>query len=197
MAPSGFRRPPSESRLQSLIEGSSTSASFEEEVVRATFDLGPRGADLDPVTLRAIVACRMGTPADIVAKFVDWKGFESFCGGILRSVGFDVRQNILLRKPPGQIDLLARRDGVALLVDCKQWGAGGSPSALRKAAEAQGRRADRLRLTLDAIEPMAIVIVSLRDDQVRFVNGAAIVPVHTLADFSSNLSQFAEFLELR
>ena len=186
-----------ETVLRGFIDGSSSSERFEECVADLEAEFRPSFPGIDLKTVRAIAACRMGAPPELVARHVDWKGFESFCAGILVSRGYRVRTNILLRRPRAQVDILASGNSVALLVDCKHWERAGGVSALGKAVEAQKRRAERLRGTLDVIAPMAVVIVSLRDESTRFVDGAAIVPIQTLRDFVENITAYMEHLELQ
>lgn len=90
------------------------------------------------------------------------------------------------------MDVLATGRSVTLLVDCKHWRRDPGVSSYAKMAEAQRKRAERVRSTLDTVSPIGIVIVTLGESQTRFVDGAAVVPIHTLADFSENVLAYSE-----
>ncbi len=154
------------------------------------------GAPLPPPRVaRAVEACRMGASPDVVAGHMDWQEFEGFCAALLEAAGYAVTKNIVLTKPRAQVDILARGNGVALVVDCKRWTAGQGASTLIRAVDAQKKRVDRLRALYPDAPPMAVVILALRDEQFRYADGAAVVPVHALADFARNVEAYSELLE--
>lgn len=51
---------------------------------------------------------------------VDWYQFEKFCAAVLRSEGYLVERKGGAQ-PDGGVDLIAQKDGRAMLVQCKQW----------------------------------------------------------------------------
>jgi len=144
--------------------------------------------------VRAVAAIKAGTPADAVARILSWKEFEGFCASLLRAKGFAVTENLTMTKPRGQVDLLARTTSIALAVDCKHWARARGASALSRVASAQARRADLLRAKTGSIEPMVVVIIVLSEEPTRYVNGAAVVPVHALGDFIDNFDSYADGL---
>jgi len=144
--------------------------------------------------VRAMAAVRAGTPPEAVARVLDWKEFEAFCARLLRAKGLEVTENLMLTKPRGQVDILARTSRIALAVDCKHWGRAMGPSSLSRAAGAQARRADMVRLKMNRIAPMVVVILVLSDVPTKYVNGAAVVPVYALGDFIDNVDSYAEGL---
>ena len=186
-----------EEKVAAYIDGSRPIRALDEWVSEFSSGIDPRFSGLDTRVLRAVAACRYGAPPDHVAKLMDWKRFESFCAALLGSMGYGTTQNIFLKKPRAQIDILARGPSRALLVDCKHWARTGGWSALEKAATAQARRAERLRESMPDLEPMAVVLVSLGDAQARFIGGGAVVPVHTLGDFSNRIEEYSDYLTLR
>lgn len=187
----------SEGRLGAYIRGERSIPDCERWVADLSSSAGARFDGFDPRVLRGIAACRCGAPPDLVAKYMDWKEFEGFCAALLSAVGYRVTQNIILNNPRAQIDILARGLSTALLVDCKHWTRSGGASALARASKAQWDRAGRLRVAMPGIEPMAVVLVSLAEERTRFVGGAAVVPVHTLGDFSDNVAGYLQYLTLR
>lgn len=133
--------------------------------------------------LRAILACKMGARLEDVARALDWKEFESFSAGLLRSRGFDVVENVMLRRPRAQVDLLAKSDLVSLAVDCKRWKRAMGPSSLFRCVQAQRRRARLIRQAEPGVSPIASVILLLSEEDVKLVGGGAAVPVRTLSSF--------------
>jgi Holliday junction resolvase len=51
---------------------------------------------------------------------IDWYQFEKFCAALLRSEGYAVERKGGAQ-PDGGVDLVATKDGEALLVQCKHW----------------------------------------------------------------------------
>jgi len=145
-----------------------------------------------PFTLRAILACRMGARLEDVAHLLDWKEFESFSAGLLRAKGFDVEENVFVKRPRAQVDVLARSGLVSLAVDCKHWERGMGPSSLKRCVEAQRRRAKLLRAARSTLAPLESVILLLAEEEVRFVAGGAVVPVRTLGSFLEGIQGFDE-----
>lgn len=143
---------------------------------------------------RAIVSCRTGADIGQVSALLDWTDFEHFCAALLRAWAYRVTENLVLSQPRIQIDILARSDSVALLVDCKHWTKGIGTSALARAAAAQTRRASLLRGKMSDVEPMIVVILILSNERPRYVRGTAVVPVHALRDFLTNLETYSESL---
>ncbi len=146
--------------------------------------------------LAALALCRMGVSPETVSKSLSWKDFESFCSNILRAKGYAVRENIYLKKPRAQIDVLGVSSRISVAVDCKHWARSSGYSSLARVVEAQKARARRLHDTLDAIGPIASVILTLVDQGARFVDGGAIVPVFALGDFLDNIDAHEAHLEM-
>ena len=187
--------PLSDQRIERFLEGEDVS----REALQALRSLEAElGAPLSPGgerILRAVAACAVGVPPESVARFLDWRGFEMFCASLLRSRGYSVTENINLTKPRVQIDLLARSRSLALLVDCKHWKHGMGASALIRAASAQTERAKVLRGRMRDVEPLVVVLLVLSNEQARFVDGAAVVPIYALGSFLSDIDAYSELLE--
>jgi hypothetical protein len=144
--------------------------------------------------IRAIAAIKMGAYPEDVASVLDWKEFETFCAALFRAKGFEVSENITTARPRMQVDLLARSGSLALVVDCKHWYRPMAMSSLSRVIASQEKRADLFRMKRPSLEPMVVVILSAVDETVRYMDGAAIVPVFTLANFLDNLVGYAEGL---
>ena len=156
------------------------------------------GVDTEPTEpgLVAMSLCSLGVPPEEVSSLLSWKEFESFCGDLLRSAGYDVRENVRLRKPTAQIDLVATGTSLVLSIDCKHWKRSASTSALAKVAGDQHKRNAFLRKTLSGSLPIASVIITLTQQGERFVDGAAVVPLYSLRSFLNSIEGYRELLTL-
>ena len=180
--------------LERFMSGAFRSSEVERATQKTEMDVGTLSPNSGGKVLRAITACRLGAPLESVSRFLDWREFERFCAGLLLARGFAVTENITLTRPRMQIDILARSASYALAVDCKHWAQGKGRSALLSAAEAQVARAKRLRKTMEHLEPLAVVILVLSDEEARFAEGSAVVPVRTLGSFVDNIESFSQLL---
>lgn len=178
-------------KLAAFIAGEA-SVPGADAAIRALADMLGRRAEPDRV-IRAGAACAMGALPEEVASLVDWREFEDFSASLFEARGYDVSKNIVLTKPRMQIDLLAR-SSMALAVDCKHWARARGGATLAAASEAQLRRARALRQKRPSLEPIASVILVLANQQERFSQGAAVVPVYALFDFLDNLDSYGELL---
>jgi len=184
----------SEQKVERFLEGDYTSRDTYSALhtIEREFPLLLTGGGQK--VLRAIAACSLGAPQETVAKFLDWREFEMFCAGLMRARGFSVAENIVLTKPRIQVDLLARSHNLALLVDCKHWGRTMGRSALARAAAAQAERARVVRSKMKILEPIVVVIIVLSNEEARFVEGTAVVPIFALNRFLDDVNAFADHL---
>lgn len=118
-----------------------------------------------------------------------------FCASLLRARGYSVTENVTLTKPRIQIDILARSRSLALAVDCKHWSHGIGEAALVRAAAAQARRARIIRARMNQLEPLVVVLLVLSNEQARFVDGAAVVPIYALGSFLTDPNLYSDLLE--
>lgn len=180
--------------LERYISGAFRSPETDLATQRIEMDLGIISPNVGGRVLRAITACRLGASLESVSMFLDWREFENFCASILLARGFAVTENITLTRPRMQIDILARSPSVALAIDCKHWAHGKGRNALLDAAEAQAERAKMLRKRMEQLEPLAVVILVLSDEDARFADGSAVVPVRTLGSFVDTIDCFSDLL---
>jgi len=134
---------------------------------------------------------------DEVSRLLSWQDFERLAGALFRSSGYEVRNNVLLKKPRAQIDVVAYGTSIMLSVDCKHYRREQGPSALAKVASAQLRRSELLRRKTEDTRPIASVILSMSEPEGGFVKGVAVVPVRTLRDFLTSMDSYLGMLELR
>ncbi len=159
-------------------------------------EIGVR-ADSGNRALVALALCGAGRRPEDVSACLSWKEFEAFCSELFKASGFEVRENIILKKPRAQIDMVAYGQSYVLSVDCKHWKRSHSPSALRRFARDQLGRSALLRRRLADPKPIVSAILSFSEPGGSFVEGVAVVPLRTLRSFLTSVESYFELLSLR
>ena len=138
----------------------------------------------------ALSAIKSGAPIEEASRDVDWKDFEGLVAEILESKNFEVIRNFRMRKPTMEIDVIGVHLGVAVLIDCKHWKRM-TNSALEKIVQ---RQIDRVRHYVANTDEVvaAPVIVTLYQEETKFVSKVPIVPI---IQFSSFIDEFYGNLE--
>ena len=138
----------------------------------------------------ALSAIKSGAPIEEASRDVDWKDFEGLVAEILESKNFEVIRNFRMRKPTMEIDVVGIHLGVAVLIDCKHWKRM-TNSALEKIVR---RQIDRVRHYVANTDEVvaAPVIVTLYQEETKFVSKVPIVPI---MQFSSFIDEFYGNLE--
>jgi len=138
----------------------------------------------------ALSAIKSGAPIEEASRDVDWKDFEGLVAEILESKNFEVIRNFRMRKPTMEIDVVGIHLGVAVLIDCKHWKRM-TNSALEKIVL---RQIDRVKhYVANTDEAVAApVIVTLYQEETKFVSKVPIVPI---IQFSSFIDEFYGNLE--
>jgi len=157
----------------------------------------------------ALSAIKSGAPIEEASRDVDWKDFEGLVAEILESKNFEVIRNFRMRKPTMEIDVVGIHLGVAVLIDCKHWKRM-TNSALEKIVQ---RQIDRVKHYVNsALEKIVLrqidrvkhyvantdevvaapVIVTLYQEETKFVSKVPIVPI---IQFSSFIDEFYGNLE--
>jgi hypothetical protein len=152
--------------------------------------------DLGDSTLAAITLCRAGRLPEEVSSSLNWREFESFCSNLLRTAGYSVRENVVLRRPRAQIDIVAAGPSHVLSIDCKHWRKDHSRSALRRIATDQKERSRLLRRFQPEAKPIVSAILSFSASSGSFVEGVAVVPLRTLRGFLVSVESYTEILHL-
>ena len=129
----------------------------------------------------SLLAIRMGASIDEVSSLLNWKDFESLVSEILESREFDTIRNVILTKPRMEIDVVGLKNGVAILIDCKHWKRL-SYSSLETAVNKQIARTKRY-VTKEKIQAAIPVIVTLYQEEVKFINKVPIIPIFQLDSF--------------
>lgn len=180
--------------LLSLLVKRVGSRESSSELLSRTRDSLGVDCELTNPSLLALSLCSLGVPAEAVSSALSWKEFESFCANLLRACGYDVRENVQLRRPGAQIDVVAFGASRTLSLDCKHWKRDTSLSTLAKFARAQLKRSALLRRTLSDARPIVSAILTLTEQRERFVEGVAVVPLHTIRSFVGSVEEYAELL---
>jgi len=138
----------------------------------------------------ALFDIQEGAPIDEVANNIHWKDFEGLVAEILVSKNFEVLRNFRMKKPTMEIDVVGKRLGVTVLIDCKHWKRM-SYSNLKIIVGKQIKRAEQY---IQNKKNMTVVpiIVTLYKEETSFVNGTPIVPIF---QFSSFIDEFYGNLE--
>lgn len=135
-------------------------------------------------------AIKSGAPIEEASRDVDWKDFEGLVAEILESKNFEVIRNFRMRKPTMEIDVVGIHLGVAVLIDCKHWKRM-TNSALEKIVLRQIDRVKHYVANTDEVVA-APVIVTLYQEETKFVSKVPIVPI---IQFSSFIDEFYGNLE--
>ena len=135
-------------------------------------------------------AIKSGAPIEEASRDVDWKDFEGLVAEILESKNFEVIRNFRMRKPTMEIDVVGIHLGVAVLIDCKHWKRM-TNSALEKIVQRQIDRVKHYVANTDEVVA-APVIVTLYQEETKFVSKVPIVPI---IQFSSFIDEFYGNLE--
>ena len=138
----------------------------------------------------ALSAIKSGAPIEEASRDVDWKDFEGLVAEILESKNFEVIRNFRMRKPTMEIDVVGMHLGVAVLIDCKHWKRM-TNSALEKIVLRQIDRVKHYVTNTDEVVA-APVIVTLYQEETKFVSKVPIVPI---IQFSSFIDEFYGNLE--
>ena len=138
----------------------------------------------------ALSAIKSGAPIEEASRDVDWKDFEGLVAEILESKNFEVIRNFRMRKPTMEIDVIGIHLGVAVLIDCKHWKRM-TNSALEKIVLRQIDRVKHYVANTDEVVA-APVIVTLYQEETKFVSKVPIVPI---IQFSSFIDEFYGNLE--
>ncbi len=128
-----------------------------------------------------LLAIQMGAAIDEVSRSLEWRDFESLAAEILNSNGFEITRNLVLTKPRMQIDVVGVKSGVAILIDCKHWKKT-SQSAIKEAVRKQIERTKHY-LIKERVQAAIPAIVTLYQEEVRFVDKVPIIPIFQLGSF--------------
>ena len=138
----------------------------------------------------ALLDIKTGVPIEEASRYVDWRDFEGLVAEILESKNFEVMRNFRMKNPTMEIDVVGTHLGTAVLIDCKHWKRM-TNSMLEKIVLKQIERVKHYVAITDEIVA-APVIVTLYQEETRFISRVPIVPI---IQFSSFIDEFFGNLE--
>lgn len=132
----------------------------------------------------ALFAINNGASLEDASTLINWKEFEALVLEILYALGFQCTKNMILTKPRMEIDVIGKKLGATVLIDCKHWQRLNN-SLLQKVVKKQ---IERTKFYLKKVKSnVAIpVIVTLHDERVSFIDNVPIVPISQLHSFLEN-----------
>jgi len=146
----------------------------------------------------ALEAVRLGA-SERAARALTWQEFEEFAEQCLRIAGFNTKKGVVFNdgKRRWQIDLVAIKDQVLLVIDCKHWESPNYSSKFRKATEHQKQslqpliRHLRAHGTVTTPEVWTLpLIMTLFDPREPMIDNVVLVSVGQLADFLEHVTPY-------
>jgi Restriction endonuclease len=128
-----------------------------------------------------------------VAEGSAWQNFERLAAFILEENGFCVSVGTVKtrNRQRRQYDVIARKNGRTLLVECKRWS--GSRYRLSALMRAVVQHRERTLFYKSVMNEDAVpVIVTLIEEEIRVYEGVPLVPVHRLNAFIGELDRYAD-----
>ncbi|MCX8187521.1 MAG: restriction endonuclease [Nitrososphaeria archaeon] len=100
----------------------------------------------------ALKALEQGVDGERISRYLNWAEFEKLVARAFEKAGYQTKWNIRLtqRGRRHQIDLLAYRGHIVLLIDCKHWKRPPPPSATSRMVEIQERRLMALKNKIES-----------------------------------------------
>jgi len=155
----------------------------------------------------AIYGLRRGVYYKKITPYLDWHDFELFSKEILSGHGYIVRNNFRLTRPIRlEIDVVGidLGSGRAIVIDCKHWTKGVSPSALRDIAEKHRARTIKLAENISwAIsrwrffryaKTLIPVIITLTKPKIRVYNDVLAMSIYELNNFLRDIHYVLDYL---
>jgi hypothetical protein len=156
--------------------------------------------ELNEIKLRI----QQGEEIEKILKEIDWKDFEKLISEILKKHDFKVQNNFRFRANRRfEVDVLAVRSKISLLIDCKKWGRGRhKKTGLKYAIQDQKERVKQLKKFLKD-NPIAqnqlktqktkkfipLIITWFEEDLIEHED-VFIIPIWKFNNFLLNLSEY-------
>uniref|UniRef100_A0A7C3F3X1 NERD domain-containing protein n=1 Tax=Candidatus Methanomethylicus mesodigestus TaxID=1867258 RepID=A0A7C3F3X1_9CREN len=156
---------------------------------------------MDDALENVLALLRRGVSLEDAAKGLEWRAFEGVSSQIFSENGYREFRNFRFssKKKRYEVDIVAISMPRIILADCKHWSLrAGKGSALKKAAEAQMRRALEFGSKLQEFKILGIadhdkailipIIITLHEEGIAFSNGVTVVPLSRLNSFIDGVS---------
>lgn len=131
-----------------------------------------------------IAALSCGADVFEICRILSWKDFEILSSEILKFHDYAVYFNYRIRKPTRQIDIVAVKSKLALVIDCKHW-KNTSFSSLQEVVIKQKDRSVRLgeRKEILGVRNLYPIIVTFLKSEFQNIQGVPIVPIQNFNSF--------------
>jgi len=127
-----------------------------------------------------------------ISEEVIWQNFERLVGFIFEVNDFQVNVNKVraFNKKRRQYDVIAKKDDITYLIECKKWAVNRYRlSALKKAIEQHKERTNFYRnLTGEKAIP---IMVTLIEEDIKFYEDIPIIPIFKLNSFINEVERDA------
>ncbi|WML68085.1 MAG: hypothetical protein METHP_01663 [Methanoregula sp. SKADARSKE-2] len=158
--------------------------------IREVFTIPRRSGDL----YREATGCfeTIGSIAkfDAVAEEIPWQDFERLAAFIFEKNGFSVSVGTVKMRgrERRRYDVIAGKDGLTLLVECKQRsGNRYRLSSLKQAVRRHRKRAEFYK-SVTSLEGLPIIVL-LIEEEIRIFEGVPLVPIQRLDAFISEMGE--------
>ena len=142
------------------------------------------------------MAISQGRTLDEIAERLDWREFERLCSAILKEHGWKTKNNFRFKtKARHEIDIVAIKTEMVLLVDCKHWGTRqGKRPQIRAAAGKQVARLEEFNKVKflwrkEKQKPYPLIITLFDEDIIR-EGEVLVVPVFKLNSFLMEIENY-------
>lgn len=151
----------------------------------------------------ALEALKLGANIEELSKFLNWKDFEKFSSRILNNYGYDIIENFRIKNDRKriEIDILAIKENLILLFDCKRWNKPLIGKNLESISKKQYFRAKILKEILEKIYKngsikvnILPIILSLYETKIHSNEYCTILYIRALRDFLEKID--VEFYNL-
>ncbi len=135
------------------------------------------------------------------ARALTWQEFEKFAEECLASAAFQTTRGLILagESRRWQIDLVARRESMILVFDCKHWNSPSYPSKFDRAAKHQKSatiaflRSLKTKDSFGREKTWALpVILTLFDPRSQLVDDVVLVSIDKLPDFLNGITPYSQ-----
>jgi hypothetical protein len=140
-----------------------------------------------------IAAVSFGADVFEICKLLRWKDFEILSSEILRFHDYTIHINYRMRNPTRQIDIVAVKSKIALVVDCKHW-KNYSFSVMQEVVTKQKERCIKLsdRKEILRIKKLYPIIVTFLPSEFQNIHGVPIVPIQNFNSFLLDLDVYIQ-----
>lgn len=136
---------------------------------------------------------------------LNWREYEDFCARVLENYGYETVRNLRFRVGVfvREIDVVAWRRNLVLLVECKRWSRRSSrEKELRSAVSELRKRAELFttwlqytrRLPLSGEVTVVPVLTTVHEGRTLVHEGVPIVPLHSFPYFLTEFEQYLDVL---